>query len=60
MEYCSRRNVVPRNIGCRSIYWNEKGKRSPSYTKIHNLKYFVFGGNDGTRPSLTLTVPSPS
>ena len=33
---------------------------SPSYTKIHNLKYFVFGDNDGTRPSLTLTVPSPS
>ena len=37
MEYCSRRNVMPRNIGCRSIYWNEKGhggkelggKRSP-------------------------------
>ena len=33
---------------------------SPSYSKIHNLKYFVFGSNDGTCPSLTLTVPSPS
>ena len=33
---------------------------SPPYTKIHDLKYFVFGGYDGTRPSLTLRVPSPS
>ena len=26
----------------------------------HPLKYFVFGGHDGTRSSLTLPVPSPS
>ena len=25
MEYCSRRDLMPRNIGCKSIYWNEKG-----------------------------------
>ena len=32
----------------------------PSCTKMHILKFFAFGGHDGTRPSPTLPVPSPS
>ena len=25
VEYCTRRDVMRRNIGCRSLYWDEKG-----------------------------------
>ena len=25
VEYCTRRDVMQRNIGCRSLYWDEKG-----------------------------------
>ena len=40
--------------GCHGCY---KAKNTRKY---HLLKYFVFGGHDGTRPSFTLPVPSPS
>ena len=25
VEYCTRRDVMQKNIGCRSLYWDEKG-----------------------------------
>ena len=39
---------------------SSRGIRDLKQSGRHPLKYFVFGGHDGTRPSLTLPVPSPS